>query len=190
MKVSLTEFFDVDPEERFDKWFDPNRRPASLRLIEFFFNIYLLLHEVTWNIDGGSPQFPRKTYEKHLSILGKPCFDPFKRQSISPPMEYRGVQTTIGQMFFLRYLIMTGADLYIRMHREHIFQTMRVITQNHRRRAGTNGKKKSGMLSEDQVVTMTRGAVVKWDAIGSIRPVSSADSVYRIRGGRVTKKKK
>lgn len=124
------------------------RSPVSLRLIEWYVSIF--------------DRTIQNDYHNQLRAYTRRLFDPFRRSSrMVLDYEDRGIETTIGQMNFFKWLIEKG-------HWQTIVDNKEMLIQEMAKHATTSVdskpvKKKNIPIAEPQNNDMSRNTIVWFD---------------------------
>jgi hypothetical protein len=104
--ASLTKFFD-EPENKhkLHAILDDRGGGPSLRRIEWFVTNYSKNNHVTYTAPNGKMFTVHVAYKSSLDGYSKKLFDPFCR---TERIEFQGLSTTVGQLNFLKWVIMNG----------------------------------------------------------------------------------
>jgi hypothetical protein len=103
---SLTKFYD-DPEnaEKLKDILTTKSHGISLRNLEWFVTNYSKNNHVTYTAPNGKMFTVHVAYKSSLDGYSKKLFDPFCR---TERIEFQGLSTTVGQLNFLKWVIMNG----------------------------------------------------------------------------------
>jgi hypothetical protein len=113
--TSLERFFDI-PENN-EKLFDilEHRKGISLRKLEWFVTNYSKQKQVTYTAPNGKLFTVHVAYKSSLDGYSKKLFDPFCR---TERIQFKGIQTTVAQLNFLRWVLTNGIIEYIFTEKE------------------------------------------------------------------------
>jgi hypothetical protein len=78
------------------------KRGISLRNLEWFITDYSKKKNLTYKAADGTPFTVHVAYKSTLDGYSKKLFDPFCR---TEKFEYKGIQTTVAQLNFIRWCI-------------------------------------------------------------------------------------
>lgn len=119
----ILEFFSIDSnyDIMIDLVFQKNK--VSLRVLDWFVTRYTR----AVNVVLGSVNVYH-SYRQHMKCLGKKHYDPFCRKNklllVSKTPVEEHVNTSCGQLYFIKWCIETGVVDYVSTNYDHIFSEM------------------------------------------------------------------
>jgi hypothetical protein len=105
-----------------------HRHTVSLRLLEW----------VCTNYDNEKAKSIRASYRREISQFGKKLFDPFRR---AHKISAWGLETSIGQLNFLKWVLHTGILQWVVDNVEEIKEDIRIFTSDRRRNPREKNRK-------------------------------------------------
>jgi len=168
LKASLTEFY--SKKENADKVLPIlNRKgPVSGRLLEFFVVNFSKQNGVRFK-HGDRVVDVHNSYDDQLKVYHKAFFDPFKR-SETCVWTFAGEEkheVTLGQLCFLKWVVVTGIIEYIEANLPRISQAMREhLTrprEPHDAKRGTGARSRNSRKRSPPQVTAVRGRALVGD---------------------------
>ena len=98
----------------------------SLRLLDWFVTNYAKKHNVSFMTTTNRHVIVYLVYKAHLKAYNKKMFDPFCR---CKRIQFRGLDTTVGQLNFFEWVIQDEVLDYLETHYEEIHRDMEECSQ-------------------------------------------------------------
>jgi hypothetical protein len=148
---ALSRFYEDHDEHRETfMLYSGSESPLSLRLLDWFVTNYAKKHNIVLQI-GNRTNNVFMDYKAQLKAYSKRYFDPFCRRE---RIDFQGVrQTTVGQMNFFRWAILSGVLDYVFEHREAVENDMLCVSKT---RETSKGGTKRHELSTAAIKSCTK----------------------------------
>lgn len=98
----------------------------SLRLLDWFVTNYSKKHNVSYLTKSNRHVIVYLVYKSHLKAYNKKMFDPFCRWK---RIQFRGLDTTVGQLNFFEWAIQDEVLDYLETHYDEIHSDMETNSQ-------------------------------------------------------------
>jgi hypothetical protein len=165
--ASLGKFYAVHDRIETVACFIKGTSPFSLRLVDWFVTNYCKKHKVFIDMKRSHTDV-FTSYRSQLKAFSKNMFDPFRRNQ---RIMFHGVETTIGQLNFFRWVFEQGVLSYVLENKHDIEEDMNQM-HHHRGRTSASAvllprasailaepgprRKRRSQLSEARFKTLTQ----------------------------------
>ena len=111
----------------------------SLRLLDWFVTNYSKKHNVSFMAKGDRHVIVYLVYKSHLKAYNKKMFDPFCRWK---RIQFRGLDTTVGQLNFFEWAIQDEVLDYLETHYDEIHADMEACSTEIRPKSEEDGPRR------------------------------------------------